>query len=523
MDRHRSLAAMVLRTGAAAALVFASGAVSASAAVEKIEIKSREPYHTSRVGPYVKITGTLIGSLDPAEPIPNLSRAARRPDGRVQYETGFVIVVPETAAAGNRILLFDVENNGRPVTHGLYNTPNEGSISQLDFGNGFLEDNGYIVAAADWQNGRGIKLPEYPGPDGKPILLTAVGFAAIRDFASFLRFDARDRAGTANPLAGAIDHAIAAGSSQTGRFLKSFIHYGFNRIGTRMVFEGFHVHIGQSGSMPFIPPAGVSQDTINLTLTGDSSVFPFTYAEVLAPLAARGEMAPKIIATNVEADYFRRRLSLVRTGANGYTEQPIPDSVRMWDVAGGSHGIILTQDCDMPRSNLDWHPILRAALVRLTSWISSNQAPPPSQLIALGPAEPVPYLLPAPTADYPTAKLMVPKRDGDGNSQGGIRLPQVAVPLQTWGAWNAPLENNCGDMAGFSYPFAKTRFQRMMTGDGRPSLEERYHSRAEYMQKIGDTAHALVRDGYLLPADADVVIANARIASASIPEPPAGK
>ena len=507
-----------IRIVIAAALAFAAGAGASLAAVDKIVIKSREPYHASRVGPYLKISGTFVGSLDPDEPIPNLAKAARRPDGRVEYESGFTILAPESPTAGNRVLLFDVENNGRPVTHGLYNTPNEGANSALDFGNGFIEDNGYIVAVADWQNGRGIGLPEVPGPDGKPMPLTGVGFAAVRDFAAFLRFETKDHAGTANPVAGALDHAIAAGSSQTGRFLKSFVHYGFNRAGTRIVFEGLHVHLGQSGSMPFIPPTGVSQETINLTLTGDSSVYPFTYAEVFAPLAGRGEAPPKIIATNVEADYFRRRLSLVRSGANGYTEQPLPASVRMWDVGGASHGIIPTQDCDMPRSNLDWHPVLRAALVRLTSWVVSNQAPPPTQLIPLGPAEPVPYLLPAPAKDYPNAKLMVPKRNADGNSEGGIRLPLVAVPLQTWGAWNAPLANNCGDMAGFAHPFAKTRFQRMMTNDARPSLEERYASRADFMQQIAAAAETLVKDGYLLSADAEVMTENARKSSISIPE-----
>jgi alpha/beta hydrolase family protein len=502
---------------AALAVINASG--TAMAAVEKIEIKSRETYHASRVGSYVKITGSFVGSLDAAEPIPNLARAPHRPDVRVEYESGFIILAPESAGAGNRVLLFDVENNGRPVTHGLYNTPIEGTNSGLDFGNGFIEDNGYIVAVTDWQNGRGIRLPEYPGSNGKPVPITAVGFAAVRDFAAFLRFETKDRSGTANPVAGAVEHAIAAGSSQTGRFLKSFVHHGFNRAGTRTVFDGIHVHVGQSGSMPFIPPAGVSQETINLTITGDSSVYPFTYAEVLAPLAGRGETPPKIIATNVEADYFRRRLSLVRTGANGITEQPIPPSVRMWDVGGGSHGIIPMQDCDMPRSNLDWHPILRAALVRLTSWVVSNQAPPAMQLIPLMAGDPVPYLLPAPTKDYPNAKLMVPKRNADGNSEGGIRLPLVAVPLQTWGAWNAPLTNNCGDMAGFAYPFARTRFQRMMTNDPRPSLEERYPSRAAFMQKITAAVDELVRDGYLLRPDADAITENARKAAAAIPEP----
>jgi hypothetical protein len=346
-----------------------------------------------------------------------------------------------------------------------------------------------------------------------------VGFAAVRDFAAFLRFDAHDHFGTANPIAGTIDRAIAAGSSQTGRFLKSFMHDGFNRAGQRTVFDGLHIHLGQSGSMPFIPPTGVGIETINLTLTGDSSAYPFTYAEVLEPLAARAEATPKIIATNVEGDYFRRRLSLVRSGASGTSDQAIPRSVRLWDIAGGSHGIVMAQICDMPRSNLDWHPILRAALVRLTRWVLANERPPASKLIRVVAAEPAPYLMPAPTADYPNAKLMVPRRDADGNSEGGIRLPVVAVPMQTWGAWNAPLDTDCSDMSGFAYPFARTRFQRMMTGDPRLSVEERYASASEYVRRFTAAAEALVSEGYLLDMDARDMIERARVTSRLIPGP----
>lgn len=509
---------MRARTVSVIALASLSVAVPAFARVDRIEVKTREPYHTTKAGPYVKLTGTFVGSLDPKDPIPNLDKARRRPDGRVEYASEFTILAPDSVTAGNRVLLFDVENNGRPVTHGLYNSPTEALASQLEVGNGFIEDNGYTVAVAHWQSGRGITLPEPPGADGKPAALLAVGFAAVRDLAAFLRFEARDVEGHPNPIAGTIDRAIAAGSSQTGRFLKSFVHHGFNRAGERMVFDGIHVHIGQSGSMPFIPPSGVSAETITLTLTGDSSIYPFTYREVLAPLAARGETAPKIIATNVEADYFRRRLSLVRTGATGTSDQAVPDSVRLWDVAGGSHGIILTQDCEMPRTNLDWHPLLRAALTRLTRWVVANEPPPPTKLLAIGPADAVPYLLPPPK-DYPTARLLVPKRDSDGNSEGGVRLPSVAVPLQTWGAWNAPLENNCGDMSGFAHPFARTKFQRMMLGDARPSLAERYSGPADYVTRFTAAAERLVTEGYLLDPDALAMIERARQASVAVPEP----
>ena len=116
------------------------------------------------------------------------------------------------------------------------------------------------------------------------------------------------------------------------------------------------------------------------------------------------------------------------------------------------------------------------------------------------------------------ATLMVPKRDSDGNAEGGIRLPAVAVPLQTFGGWNAPLENNCGDMSIFAYPFPKTRFERMMKKDPRPSLEERYTGPADYMSKFEAAAASLKKEGYLLDADMPALIEQGRVMSLSIPE-----
>ena len=492
-----------------------------TAAVDRIEIKSREPFYMSKVGQYVRITGTFTGTLDPNEPIPNLAKAARRADGRIEYSDEFTIFAPEQPSAGNHVLLYDAENRGHPVSNGLYNSPIEGTANLPNVGTGFLENQGYTVVSVHWEDVKGLKLPTYTREDGKPAAVLPVGFAAIRDFVAFLRWETKDSAGTANPLAGSINYVVACGQSQTSRMLKSYIYYGFNHVGDRMVIDGFQLHVGQSGTMPYIPPAGVSKETIDLTITGDSSVYPFTYQEILEPLAKRGEKAPKIIATNVEGDYVRRRLSLVRTGANSTKDAPIPETVRLWDFGGASHGIILqpeAQNCVMPRANLDWHPLTRAALVDLTRWVGSNTAPPPTKLLALEVAKPVVYLLPAPTADYPNAKLMLPKRDEDGNSEGGIRMPSVAVPLQTFGGWNAPLENNCGDMSIFAYPFAKSKFERMMKNDTRPSLEERYSGPADYAAKFEAATMALKKDGYLLDDDAAALIERGRELSKAIPE-----
>ncbi len=491
-----------LRGVTIALIVWAAGAGHALASVERIEIKSRQTFHSSRIGPYVKLEGVFTGSLDPAsESIPGLERATRRPDGRVEYGSDFIILAPESQSAGNRVLLFDVENNGRPVVHGLYNSPIDSVVRGLEIGNGFLEDQGFIVAVASWQGGQGITLPAYPGPDGKPVSLPAVGFAAIRDFAAFLRFEAADRAGTANPVAGRISQAVAAGSSQTARFLKSFVHHGYNRVGGRMVFDGLHLQVGQVGSMPFMPPSGASPDVVRATLVGDSAVYPFTYQDVLAPLVARKETSPKILATNVEGDYHRRRLSLLRTGPSGTADVPLPDSVRVWDVAGGSHGIVLQDNCEMPRANLDWHPLMRAGLVGLVRWVQGGAPLSPSRLMAIEPAAPVPFLSPAP-ADQSKAVMQVPRRDADGIGQGGVRLPAVAVPLGTFGGWNAPLDNDCGDMSVFWRPFPRSHLQRLMTSDSRASVQERYGTAEEYLKRYRAAAAGLVRDGYLLDEDA---------------------
>ena len=113
---------------------------------------------------------------------------------------------------------------------------------------------------------------------------------------------------------------------------------------------------------------------------------------------------------------------------------------------------------------------------------------------------------------------MVPKRDADGISEGGIRLPAVAVPLQTFGGWNAPLENNCGDMSIFAFPFPKTRFERMMKNDPRPSIEERYASPADYLSKFEAVAVALRKDGYLLDVDMPALMEQGKAMSLMVPE-----
>jgi hypothetical protein len=70
-------------------------------------------------------------------------------------------------------------------------------------------------------------------------LVLGVGLAATRDVVSFFRHAGKDAAGTPNPVAGAIDHAISVGDSQSGNFIRTFIHLGFNQDERdRIVWDG---------------------------------------------------------------------------------------------------------------------------------------------------------------------------------------------------------------------------------------------------------------------------------------------
>ena len=110
--------------------------------------------------------------------------------------------------------------------------------------------------------------------------------------------------------------------------------------------------------------------------------------------------------------------------------------------------------------------------------------------------------------------VLVPQVNADGNDEGGIRLPEVAVPLGTHTGWNVstfPLSGlrYLAGLVGSFKPFARTRAEREQSGDSRPSIEERYKSRRDYLDRVKRAAADLVRERFLLPADAQAVVQRA--------------
>ena len=113
-------------------------------------------------------------------------------------------------------------------------------------------------------------------------------------------------------------------------------------------------------------------------------------------------------------------------------------------------------------------------------------------------------------ANGPIYPSYVPKTDSDGNDIAGIRLPELTVPLATytgWGLRSGVWANDGCEASGQYIPFKATKAERLAAGDPRPSVEERYHSHAQYRSKVIQAVDKLVKDRFLLCDDTDDMVA----------------
>ena len=62
-------------------------------------------------------------------------------------------------------------------------------------------------------------------------------------------------------------------------------------------------------------------------------------------------------------------------------------------------------------------------------------------------------------------------------------------------------------LAGSSIPFAATKAKRTATGDPRPSVEERYASKDDYLRRVREAADRLVKERYVLADDVNAIVA----------------
>ena len=394
---------------------------------------------------------------------------------------------------------------------------------------------------------------------GKEPRVAGLGLAAIRDCVSFFRYAQEDRQGTPNPLAGSLEYSYVFGISQSGRVIHHLLYDGLNSDEAgRTVFDGCLAHVAGSGKGLFNHRFGMATvyGTHHQGNLNPSEFFPFTpmpqkdpvtgrEGDTLARARARGQV-PKIIFTQTSTEYWTRAASLLHTDVEGKRDLEVDPNVRIYLVAGAQHLGAGPPDrgiCQNPRNVLDDRPpVLRAMLVALDRWVSTGREPPPSRypriadgtLVDLetfrrsfpkipGVRLPEGYYQPfrlhfgprwyeegiadhVPPKVGPRYRTLIPAVDADGNELAGIRLPDVAVPLGTYTGWNLRAaeygaEGMLAGLHGSYLPFARTPEERRERADPRPSLLERYPTRADYLARMTEAALQLQREGFLLEAD----------------------
>lgn len=385
----------------------------------------------------------------------------------------------------------------------------------------------------------------------------ALGLAAMRDVISFLRYATTDDDGTPNPIGGPIDHAICSGVSQSGHILRSYMYLGFNEDATgRRACDG---------ALVYISGANRSEINTRFASTEQSSTwgrpgifprvsFPFTYTVTTDPVSGRTDgilkrpsSDPLVMQIDSGNEYWQAGASLLAHDGLG-NPIDLPDNARYYFISSAQHGSNVTPAraiCEQSTNPLSHAAFSRALLVAMDGWVSDGTEPPASKYprrddgtlvppdrpsvgfppipgVTFGPVTNpitareygpgfsatggIPSFLPGraiPGADY---RVFVPKTDADGLDIAGLRRPDdLEAPLATLAGWNTRGSGfRPGDLCGLngmSVPFAQTEAERLATGDPRPSIEARYPTHQEYVDRVAAAALALRDQRYLLTED----------------------
>ncbi|HET7765707.1 MAG TPA: alpha/beta hydrolase domain-containing protein [Burkholderiales bacterium] len=226
-----------------------------------------------------------------------------------------------------------------------------------------------VIASRDWAWARCDAQHPFPGaPDPTQICLRkgfdpkllyqvvftakdpyvlGVGFAAFRDVASFFRNAEKDDAGTPNPVAGRIKWVIGRGVSQSGNYLRQFIHLGFNEDeAKRQVYDGaWPIIAGRRIALNFrwAQPDGV----LELYQAGsEGPQWWGPWPDPVRGLPARGILdrctrsrtCPKIIEHFGSAEVWALKLTPEWVGTDAKEDIPLPDNVRRYYIPSTTHG-----------------------------------------------------------------------------------------------------------------------------------------------------------------------------------------
>jgi hypothetical protein len=391
--------------------------------------------------------------------------------------------------------------------------------------------------------------------EAKDPVVVGLGFGAVRDFLSYLKYDPQATA--------PVKRVYAVGISQSGRFLRHFLYQDFNADEQgRQVMDGVIAHVAGAGrgsfNHRFAQPSRDAQPLSSIFFPTD--LFPFTDLPETDPESGetaslfdatnKSHTAPKIFLTNTSYEYWGRAASLIHTSPDGLADAKLGENVRVYLFSGLQHFSApfppQKSNPGAPDSNaqqrynpnpVQWY--WRALITDMDQWVKDGTPPPASTHPKIADGTLVPLnkwafpkipgvnkphefslayhldfgpkwkegivSIEPPKVGKPFAAL-VPQSDANGNDMGGVSLPELQVPLASYTGWNLRDPGiGLGDLRlsfyGSFIPFAKTAAEREKSGDPRLSIAERYASHDEYMGKFAEAAMKLVRERFLLRED----------------------
>ncbi len=225
------------------------------------------------------------------------------------------------------------------------------------------------IPAGDWAWARCDAANPFPGtPDPRQICLKdgfdhsrlyqvtftshdayvlGIGYAAWRDVGMFFKTARADDTGTPNPVAGAVTHSIGRGVSQSGNFLRGWLHLGFNQDEAgRQVHDGmWPIIAGRRIALNFrwAQPDGV----LELYQAGsEGPQWWLPQADPVRGLPAAGLLdrcrasrtCPKIVEHFGSAEVWALKLTPEWIGTDGKRDLPLPSNVRRYYIASSTHG-----------------------------------------------------------------------------------------------------------------------------------------------------------------------------------------
>lgn len=243
-----------------------------------------------------------------------------------------------------------------------------------------------------------------------PFIL-GIGFAAFRDVGTFFKNEQHDDYGTANPLASAINWSIARGVSQSGNYVRQFIHLGFNQDEAgRQVYDGaWPIIAGRRLALNFrwAQPDSVLE---LYQLGSEGPQWWADYQDVTRGLPSLGILdrcqssgtCPKIVEHMGSTEFWALKLASGWVGTDAAADLPLPDNVRRYYIPSTTHGggnggfnsslpgvTLPTVGAACPGNNygtgiLPANPVSETEVVNalraaFRNWVMNGTPPPPSR------------------------------------------------------------------------------------------------------------------------------------------------